>query len=238
MNQWAERGLVALVGAAVGLVGGAVLGGAPQASVLPPTACQRSLETAKAIGLEAIQDAMECEAQARTTQAEEPAPVEESAAAATGPAELIPLEAIVEPARFSGRQLRVRVRNNSTKTIDGFRFQVELFDAFNEPASYSRPRRSVQANLLLAESSVAVPPGEPQTIGTWELRDFPSAVKGIVTITGAHFLDNSTWQGSVTQELDPRAPQAEPAPEPAPAPRRSRSAVSTSGPDISEYLRR
>lgn len=225
MNHWAERGLAALVGAVVGVAGGTILGGSERASVLPPTACQRGLENSRALWAEALSDTVMCESRLHALETRRPAEEPPSDAPATGPAQLIPLEVIVEATPYSGWQLRVRVRNDSDKTVDAMRFRVELFDAFNQPVPTLRPIRSVPGNLLLAESSTPVRPGESRTLGPYELRDFPGTRKGMVTITSVHFLDNSTWSGSVTQTVDPRAPRAVPEPEPASRRRRSPDAV-------------
>lgn len=140
------------------------------------------------------------------------APEDPPAPESDADAPLVPLRAYVRGNSAGTTEVSISVRNESRKAIDGFRFSVQLFNAFNEPVRcrYGSPRLcrgGLDAFRGYHDGRPRLAPGSERRLGVWSAFDFPGATKGIVTITEVHFTDNSTWSGASRQEYDPREPE-------------------------------
>lgn len=136
---------------------------------------------------------------------------EAAEAAATAP--LMPLSGRIRVNSAGTPELTIRVRSRDRRTIDAFRFSAEVFDNFGDPAMTTRPSRLRPAtNVILLQNqadrrSDRVSPRGTKTLGHWSLFHNESARKARITITSVHFTNGETWTGSVTQELNPLAPE-------------------------------
>lgn len=137
------------------------------------------------------------------------------------PAEEAPVDVLRSRVRINSAttsELSITLRNKTRRTIDGFRFHVEVYDAFNNRvrcrwANPSMCGGSPEVFLGRFEDG-RIAPRETRTLASWSMFDYPGS-KAIVIVSDVHFTDNTTWSGEARQLEDPRAPEggaATPAP--------------------------
>lgn len=116
-------------------------------------------------------------------------------------------------------ELTLYLRNaDRRRTIDGFRFHAECYDNFNARVIPEAWRRSTPA--FRGESDARVRPRSERRVGVWPMYDFDGCTKAIGFITSVHFTDGTSWDGYVTQQVDPREPER-----PEPPTRRPRTEI-------------
>ena len=140
---------------------------------------------------------------------------------------LIPLKSFIETKQEGKAVLTIEVHNQSKKTIESFSFSSRCFDDSNEAILNERVKREANAAEMtldqliqaaikiksprahrmgdfLGNSDGEISRGRETKRGVWRMVDHPGCIQAITTIHEVHFSDDTTWEGEITQEFDPR----------------------------------
>lgn len=140
---------------------------------------------------------------------------------------LLPLKTYIEMNKEGQAELTVEVHNKSKKTIEAFSFNSRCFDESNEALLNERVTREASSAKMtidqliqtaikiksprahrmgdfLGQSDGKMSSGRKTKRGVWRMVDHLGCSQAITTIHKVFFDDDTTWEGEITQEFDPR----------------------------------
>lgn len=140
---------------------------------------------------------------------------------------LVPLRSYIGKNKEGKAELTVEVHNQGKKTVESFDFNARCFDESGEIILNERVKREarssemtvdqlIQAALKIksprahrmgdfhGQSDGKMSRGRETKRGIWKLVDYPGCAQAISTIHKVYFDDDTTWEGEITQEFDPR----------------------------------